>query len=223
MYEEVTGSVNDGTINEEPKNKYKLSGGNEEENNSPAEEKVVTNLPDSGMNIKEPAPEEPLENSFFYASRMEQPQYDQSPEDFEPIVIKNKGFRFNPIIIITGVALIIMLMLIIKDVTHKDPAEMNGEYQFSYVECDGRSMGTMELLAWGTDTRSMSIIIDDDTATVCVDGSSVDCDLLVDGDEITISGTNKQGEVKEMEGSIDLYDETVTIDVGEGHVVFEKI
>ena len=32
MYEEVTGSVNDGTINEEPKNKYKLSGGNEEEN-----------------------------------------------------------------------------------------------------------------------------------------------------------------------------------------------
>ena len=130
MYEEVTGSVNDGTINEEPKNKYKLSGGNEEENNSPAEEKVVTNLPDSGMNIKEPAPEEPLENSFFYASRMEQPQYDQSPEDFEPIVIKNKGFRFNPIIIITGVALIIMLMLIIKDVTHKDPAEMNGEYQF---------------------------------------------------------------------------------------------
>lgn len=218
MNEENFGSATNETTNvhkmslkkEEPINESDVKNENEDSSLSMVTEKLVQS--------------NPSEDHFFYASpNTPEKKYYNTPDVETDVIIKEKGIHINPIVFLAAVVVAVLAIIVIKDMLHKEPGTLNGEYDFSYVEADGKEMDGAELLAWGVDATDMAITIDGDKAEIYVDGSGVECDFLVDGDEFTISGKTKSGETQEMHGEIDLYEETVTLNMDTGNVVFEKI
>ncbi len=209
MREEMTGSVN-----ETPKNKYRMSSVNEtteketsvNETSADVEKECI---PESSYTVEHPSYDQPSYN---------QPSYNQAPVVDDTVVVKNKGFQFSPIVILVAVAVLVMGVLLVKDIFHKEPGTLDGQYEFAYAEADGREVSPEEARAWGVDAVGMTMDINGDSAVVTLHGVERECDLEVVGDEITLTRGDKV-----ITGKVDLYEETITMEMNSGDVIFEKI
>ena len=209
MREEMTGSVN-----ETPKNKYRMSSVNETSANVEKE-----CIPESSYTVEHPSYDQPSYNQPSYNQpSYNQPTYNQTPVVDDTVVVKNKGFQFSPIVILVAVAVLVMGVLLVKDIFHKEPGTLDGQYEFAYAEADGREVSPEEARAWGVDAVGMTMDINGDSAVVTLHGVERECDLEVVGDEITLTRGDKV-----ITGKVDLYEETITMEMNSGDVIFEKI
>ena len=211
MNEEIKGSVN-----EAKNNKYRLAGGND--NNDVKDVSTVSSVNESFSEEKAvhmSMPERPYINpdqsqdgpSGFY----------QTPEYPDTTYISDKKRNVNPIIAIVAGVLVVLVALMVKDAFHTDPNSIDGEYRFAYADSDGQTISKTELLLWGVDTNGLAFEIDGKTASITSGGKTADCDIRIEGDEVTIIKGDKI-----LDGEINLKEETLTIEMNDVDLVFEK-
>lgn len=211
MNEEIKGSVN-----EAKNNKYRLAGGND--NN---DVKDVSNVSSENEGL--------AEEKAVHMSMQERPYINpdksqggsggfyQTPDYPDTSYISDKKRQVNPIIAIVAGVLVLLVALMVKDAFHTDPNSIDGEYRFAYADSDGQTVSKTELLLWGVDTNGLAFEIDGNTASISNGGKTADCDIRIEGDEVTIIKGDKI-----LDGEIDRKEETLTIEMNDVDLVFEK-
>ena len=211
MNEEFNGSVE-----EKKNNKSTLSMKQEEKteelsNPDDKTEELKSNL---AINEEKNNQIEMLNETFFYANPKPNPNQNR---DLQDVVVKKKNNQMSPILILAALAVIVMGIVALRNAFHEDHSDIEGTYNFVSAELNGVSLSKSQLVARGLDANDVSLEIEDDMATVSIGNKVDDCELEVDGNDITLT-KGKQ----ELSGVVNKSEETVTIEAEGVYLVFEK-